>query len=191
MLNADQIIKDCRAKMDKSVEHYDKELRGVRTGRATTALIDYVKVDYYGSATDLKALAGISVPEPNQLMVKPFDPSSRNEIIKAIEKADLGLNPMSDGQTIRINVPAPSAERRQQLSSQVKKMAEDTKVAIRNERRDAIKHIDSLVKDKAAAAHLSEDEGKRRREEIEALTKKHIEHVDQMCAKKAAEIQEV
>jgi ribosome recycling factor len=189
MMNADQISRDCKAKMDKSVEHYDKELRGVRTGRATTALIDYVKVDYYGSATDLKALAAISVPEPNQLLVKPFDPGSKSDIIKAIEKADLGLNPMSEGTAIRISVPAPSAERRQQLVGQVKKMAEDTKVAIRNERRDAIKHIDTLIKDKNA--HLSEDEGKRRKDEIEAMTKKHIENVDQMCAKKSTEIQEV
>lgn len=188
-MTPDQIVKDCRFKMDKSLEHYDKELRGVRTGRATTALIDYIKVDYYGSATDLKALAAISVPEPNQLLVKPFDPSSKQDIIKAIEKADLGLNPMSEGQAIRISVPAPSAERRQQLVSQVKKMAEDTKVAVRNERRDAIKHIDTMIKDKSK--NLSEDEGKRRKDEIEAMTKKHIEQVDQMCTKKASEIQEV
>jgi ribosome recycling factor len=111
-MTPDQIIRDCKAKMDKSIEHYEKELRGLRTGRATTALIDYVKVDYYGSPTDLKALAAVSVPEPNQLLVKPFDPASKNDIIKAIERADLGLNPMSEGTQIRISVPAPSAERR-------------------------------------------------------------------------------
>jgi ribosome recycling factor len=188
-MTPDQIIKDCRAKMDKSLEHYDKELRGVRTGRATTALIDYIKVDYYGSSTDLKALAAISVPEPNQLLVKPFDPSSKQDIIKAIEKADLGLNPMSEGQAIRISVPAPSAERRQQLVSQVKKMAEDTKVAVRNERRDAIKHIDGMIKDKSQ--NLSEDIGKRHKDEIEAMTKKHVEQIDQMCTKKSTEITEV
>src|SRR5688572_416231 len=169
-ITIDQIVKDCRAKMDKSVEHYERELRGLRTGRATTALIDYVKVDYYGNPTDLKGLAAISVPEPNQLLVKPFDPSSKNDIIKAIEKADLGLNPMSDGTTVRINVPAPSAERRQQLVGQVKKMAEDTKVAIRNERRDANKHIDTLVKDKAA--RISEDQGKNAKAQVEEMTKK-------------------
>jgi ribosome recycling factor len=175
--------------MDKSVEHYEKELRGLRTGRATTALIDYLKVDYYGNATDLKSLAAISVPEPTQLLVKPFDPSIKNDIIKAIEKADLGLNPQSEGQTIRINVPAPSRERRMQLVGQVKKLAEDAKVAIRNERRDAIKHIDVAVKDKSAG--ISEDDAKRRKDEIEAMTKKHVETIDHLCAKKSAEIQEV
>lgn len=188
-MTPDQIIRDCKSKMDKSIEHYEKELRGLRTGRATTALIDYVKVDYYGNPTDLKSLAAVSVPEPNQLLVKPFDPSSKNDIIKAIEKADLGLNPMSEGQAIRINVPAPSAERRQQLVGQVKKMGEDTKVAIRNERRDAIKHIDMLVKDKNA--HLSEDQAKASKAQIEDMTKKHVEQVDQMAAKKSAEITQV
>lgn len=188
-MTIDQIIKDCRAKMDKSVEHYERELRGLRTGRATTALIDYVKVDYYGNPTDLKSLAAVSVPEPTQLLVKPFDPSSKNDIIKAIERADLGLNPMSEGAQIRISVPAPSKERRQQLVGQVKKMAEDSKVALRNERRDAIKHIDNLVKDKSA--HVSEDEGKRRKDEVEQMTKKHIETIDQMCAKKSGEVMEV
>src|SRR5436190_17095438 len=136
-MNIAQILNDCKSKMAKSIEHYEKELRGLRTGRASTALIDYVKVDYYGSPTDLKAIASVNVPEPNQLLVKPFDPASKNDIIKAIEKADLGLNPMSEGQTIRISVPAPSAERRQQLVGQVKKMAEASKNATRNERRDA------------------------------------------------------
>ena len=84
-MNVDQIVRECKGKMDKSVEHYEKELRGLRTGRATTALIDYIKVDYYGSPTDLKSLAAVSVPEPTQLMVKPFDPSIKTEIIKAIE----------------------------------------------------------------------------------------------------------
>lgn len=188
-MTLDQILRDCKAKMDKSIEHYEKELRGLRTGRATTALIDYVKVDYYGNPTDLKSIAVVSVPEPNQLLVKPFDPSSKSDIIKAIEKADLGLNPMSEGTQIRINVPAPSAERRQQLVGQVKKMGEDTKVAIRNERRDALKHIDQMVKDKTA--HLSEDQGKGAKTQIEDFTKKHIEQVDQMAAKKSAEITQV
>ena len=160
-MTLDQILRDCKAKMDKSIEHYEKELRGLRTGRATTALIDYVKVDYYGNPTDLKSLAAVSVPEPNQLLVKPFDPSSKNEIIKAIEKADLGLNPM----------------------------AEDSKVALRNERRDALKHVDQLVKDKTA--HLSEDQGKTAKTQIEDMTKKHIDQIEQMATKKSAEVVQV
>ncbi len=188
-MNLDQILRDCKAKMAKSIEHYEKELRGLRTGRATTALIDYVKVDYYGNPTDLKSIASVSIPEPNQLLVKPFDPSSKNDIIKAIEKADLGLNPMSEGTSIRISVPAPSAERRQQLVGQVKKMGEEAKIAIRNERRDALKHVDGLVKDKNA--HLSEDQGKTAKTQIEDMTKKHIDQIEQMSNKKSAEVVQV
>lgn len=183
-----QATRDCQDRMDKSVGYFENELRGVRTGRATTALIDYVKVNYYGNATDLKDLAAVTVPEPTQLLVRPFDPGSKGDIVKAIEIADLGLNPMADENAIRINVPPPSAERRRQLVGQVRKMAEDAKVAIRNERRDANKHIDQLVKDKSSS--VSEDAGKGTKTEIETLTKKHIETVEDRCAKKAAEIEE-
>ncbi len=154
-MDVDWILQDCRERMDKSLDYFQRELRGIRTGRASTALIDYVKVDYYGSVTELRELAAVSVPEPTMLLVKPFDPSSQSNIIKALETADLGLNPRPDGPAIRIGVPPPSAERRKQLMTQVKKMAEDARVAIRNERRDANKHLDQLVKDKT----ISEDNG--------------------------------
>lgn len=173
--------------MDKSLDYFQRELRGIRTGRATTALIDYVKVDYYGSPTELRELAAISVPEPTLLLVKPFDPTSTAAISKALETADLGLNPQSEGNAIRINVPPPSAERRQQLVGQVKKMTEDARVTIRNERRDANKHIDKLAKDKSN--HLSEDGAKEAKDDVEKLTKTHIEKVDETSAKKVAEIE--
>jgi ribosome recycling factor len=188
-MDLNQIMNEAAEKMDKSVHHFERELRGMRTGRATTALIEYVKVPYYGNPTELRELAAISVPEPTQLLVKPFDPGSKGDIVKAIESAGLGLNPMVDSNSIRINVPAPSQERRKQLSTQVRKLAEDSKVAVRNERRDAIKHIDNLVKDKKA--HLSEDEGKAAKTGIEDLTKKHVEQIDSQCAKKVAEIEQV
>ncbi len=175
--------------MDKSVQYYQRELRGIRTGRATTALIDFVKVDYYGSPTELRELAAVSVPEPTMLLVKPFDPAAKAEIVKAIETADLGLNPTADGPSIRITVPSPSAERRQQLVSQVKKMAEDARVAVRNERRDANKHIDQLVKDKTS--HTSEDAGKDSKDEIEKLTKNHVSQIDETCKAKLTEIETV
>ena len=114
-MNPDQIVQQCQDRMDKSVQYYQRELRGIRTGRATTALIDFVKVDYYGSPTELRELAAVSVPEPTMLLVKPFDPGVKAEIVKAIETADIGLNPTADGPSIRITVPSPSAERRQQL----------------------------------------------------------------------------
>jgi len=184
-----QIINECRAKMDRSIEHFEKELRGIRTGRATTALVDYIKVDYYGSMTDLRELAGISIPEPTQILIKPFDPSSISAIVKAIETADLGLNPMKDANSVRINVPAPSSERRKQLVGQVRKMAEDARVAVRNERRDANKHIDQLVKDKTAS--ISEDQGKDAKDEVEAVTKAHTDKIDEVCNRRIADIETV
>jgi ribosome recycling factor len=188
-MTVDSVLRDTRERMKKSVEYFDRELRGIRTGRATTALIDYVKVEYYGNPTDLRELASISVPEPTQLLVKPFDPAAKNDIIKAVEMADLGLNPMSEGPAIRINVPAPSQERRKQLVGQVRKMAEDARVTIRNERRDGNKHIDQLVKDKTKG--ISEDAGKAARAKIDELTKEHIALIDAHCEKKAVEIEEV
>ena len=187
-MTLDQIRQQCRDKMDKSVSYYDHELRGIRTGRASSALIDFVKVDYYGSPTELRELAAINVPEPTQLLAKPYDPTSKNEIVKAIETADLGLNPMVEGESIRINIPAPSAERRTQLMSQVRKLGEDSKVAIRNERRDANKHIDQLSKDKSNS--ISEDQGKDAKSDIEDLTKDHIKKIDDRCNSKCHEIKE-
>ena len=184
-----KIVNECKGKMDRSLEHLERELRGIRTGRATTSLVDYVKVDYYGTMTDLRELAAISVPEPTQILIKPFDPSSVGGIVKAIETADLGLNPMKESNTVRINVPAPSAERRKQLVAQVRKIGEDTRVAIRNERRDANKHIEQTVKDKAAG--VSEDQGKDAKDEVEELTKKHIEKVDEICNRRIADIETV
>ncbi len=188
-MDVDDILRDTKQRMDKSLEYFQRELRGIRTGRATTALIDYVKVDYYGSATELRELAAVSVPEPTLLLVKPFDPASAGNIVKALETADLGLNPQSEGNAIRINVPPPSTERRKQLMGQVRKMAEDARVAIRNERRDANKHIDQVAKDKTS--HLSEDGAKGAKEEVEKLTKQHIERIDATCDKKVVEIEEV
>ena len=185
----DEIKKECRTRMDKSLDYFDRELRGIRTGRATTALIDYIKVDYYGSPTDLRELAAISVPEPTRLLVKPFDPGSKTDIVKAIESADLGLNPQVDGESIRISVPSPSGERRKQLIAQVKKMAEEARVAIRSERRDANKHVDHLVKDKTN--EVSEDAGKSAKSEIEELTKEHAKLIDERTQKKSDEIEAV
>ena len=188
-MSLEALSKDCRTKMDKSVEYFEKELRGVRTGRATTALVEYVKIDYYGSQTDLKDIAAISVSDTTQLIVKPYDPSSKNDIIKGLEAADLGLNPQAEADLVRINIPAPSAERRQQLVSQIKKMAEDSRVTIRNERRDAIKHIDALVKDKSNA--ISEDDGKHHKDGVETLTKSHIANIDLKCDEKSKEIETI
>ncbi|MBC22417.1 MAG: ribosome recycling factor [Phycisphaerae bacterium] len=180
------VLKECDQRMDKSVEYLRKELHGIRTGRANTGLVEYVKVDYYGSPTDLRDLAAISVAEATQLVIKPFDPGSKNDIIKAVETAELGLNPMSEGDAIRINIPAPSADRRKQLVMQVKKLGEESKVAIRNERRDANKKVDQLK-----SGTISEDDAKSTKEDIDELTKKHTNQVDTITNGKVQEIEEV
>lgn len=183
------ILKDANQSMDKTLEHFKHELRGIRTGRASTALVEYIKVDYYGSPTDLKALAAISVSDATQILVQPFDPSSAGEIKKAIEAANLGLNPQVDGKSIRINIPAPSGDRRQQLMSQAKKVGEDAKIACRNTRRDANKNADQLSKSKDV--HHSEDQIKDLKDEIQELLKKHEKMIDDLVDHKVKEIQEV
>ena len=188
-MTPDSILKDAGGSMDKAVEYLRGELRGLRTGRASTALVDFIKVDYYGSPTELKGLAAISVPEPTQILIQPFDPGSVGEIKKAIESAELGLNPQVDGKVIRVNIPALSGDRRQQLVSQAKKMGEETKVAIRNVRRDANKHADQLLKDKTA--HYPEDEIETRKKEIQDVLKNHEDNVTKMVDTKSKEILEV
>ncbi|HMN95998.1 MAG TPA: ribosome recycling factor [Phycisphaerales bacterium] len=188
-MDVDTILLECDERMDKTIDYLQRELRGVRTGRATTALVEYVKVDYYGSPTDLRELGAVSVPEPTQLMVKPFDPGAKQAIIKAIESAGLGLNPQAEGNAIRIIVPTPSVERRKQLITQVKKLAEESKVAIRNERRDANKHIDQLATDRKDP--LPEDVASKAKEEIDAMTKRHTERIDEISSRKVKEIEEI
>ena len=131
-------------------------------------------------------IAAISVPEPTLLMVKPFDPTSKTGIAKALETADLGLNPMVDGETIRISIPAPSTERRSQLAAQAKKMGEESKIAVRNERREAQKQIDTLTKDKSNS--MSEDQGKIAKSNIDDMTKNTINQIDEIVSKKVQEI---
>lgn len=185
----DSIMRDAKGSMDKSVDYLKSELKGIRTGRASPALVEFVKVDYYGSPTDLKSLAAVSVAEATQIVIKPFDAGALHEIKKAIESANLGLNPMVDGKMIRVNVPALSGDRRKQLAAQVKKLGEDAKVAVRNVRRDANKHIDALEKDKAA--HISEDQLSDLKDKIQDLLKKHETGIDELVAAKTKEIMEV
>lgn len=180
---------DAESAMQKAFDYLKQELRGIRTGRASTALVEFIKVDYYGSMTDLKSLAAISVPEPTQLLIKPFDAGAVGEIKKAIETSDLGLNPMVDGKQIRINVPALSGDRRKQLAGHAKKLGEDAKVTMRNARRDANKHADQVGKD--SAAHVSEDQLADLKDTIQNLLKKYEGDVDKAVAEKTKEITEI
>ncbi len=186
MTDPDTILLETEAMMEKAMEHLKHELRGMRTGRASPSMVEFIKVDYYGSQTDLKAIAAISVPEPVQLLIKPFDASAIQAIKSAIEKSGLGVNPMLEGKQIRINLPAMSQERRQKEASRVRKMGEEAKVVIRNARRDGNKHADNL--NKQPGAHFPEDEVETLKEEVQSLLKKYEEDVDHRVAEKEKEI---
>ncbi len=185
----DTILLETEEAMEKAVDYLKHEFRGIRTGRASPAMVEYVKVDYYGTSTDLKALASISVPEPTQLLIKPFDPGAIGDIKKGIETAGLGLNPMVEGKQIRLMVPALSGERRQQLVAKVKKLGEEQKVALRNVRRDGNKHADGLKN--APGKHYPEDEIETLKHEVQELLKKYEGEVDKRVEEKTKEILEV
>jgi len=182
-----QVYQEMERKMARAVEVLKGEFTGIRTGRANPALLDGIKVSSYGAASPLNQVAGISVPEPRLLVIQPWDKSLLPEIEKAIMKSELGLTPVNDGRVIRLPIPALTEERRRDLSKVVKKMAEDSKVAVRNIRREANDEIKRLEKDKK----ISEDESKKAHDKTQELTDKHIKGIDETLAKKEKEIMEV
>ncbi len=181
----DEILFEVEDKMETDIEYLRKEFRGIRTGRATTGLVDHIKVDYYGSPTELRQLASIATPEAALIVIKPFDPQSIKDIEKAIYASDLGITPSVDGKVIRLSVPPLSGERRQQITSQIRNMSEQTRVAIRNARRDGNKHTDALQK----SSELTEDEAKKGKEEIQKLTDKSEQAVTELLEAKTKEIE--
>ena len=183
-MDQDEILLDAEERMEKAVEHLRSELVGVRTGRASPGLVESVRVDYYGSPTPLKQLANISAPEAQLLVIRPFDASSLKDVEKAILASDLGLTPNNDGKVSRLNVPSLSGEQRKRLVGRVKDLAEDSRVAIRNVRRDANKHADAAEKSK----EMSEDERDQVKEEIQQLTKKMEAQANEIAEKKTAEV---
>ena len=186
----DTILIEAEETMKKSSDYLRSELRGIRTGRASSALVEFLKVDYYGSMQDMKNLASISVPEPSQLLIKPFDVGAIAAIRTAIETSGLGLNPIVEQKHIRLNVPALSADRRVQLATRCKKLGEESKVAIRNVRRDANKHADGLGK-APGTKHYPEDEITQLKDEIQKLLKKYEDDVDKFVESKTKEIQTI
>lgn len=186
-MNSEEITLEAETKMEKAVDFLRDEYRGIRTGRASTALVDNIKVEYYGSPTPLKQLANITAPEASLIIIKPFDTSIIKDIDKAILASPVGITPNSDGRIIRLAVPALSGERRGQLSQQVKQMAEQTRVSIRNLRRDANKHIDQEQKDKT----ITEDQRDEAKEEMDESTKKYISQIDELLKAKTDEIMEI
>lgn len=185
----DTILFEAEEAMTKAVEYLTGELSGIRAGRASPAMVEFVKVECYGSDTDLKSIAAVSVPEPTQLLIKPYDASLVNAIKNAIETANLGVNPMIEDKQIRISLPMLTTERRKQLVSQAKKVGEEQKIVFRNARRDANKHADSLAKQDGT--HYSEDEISTLKDEIQELLKKYESTIDNLISKKAKEISEV
>ncbi len=177
------IINESKEKMEKTIENLIKRFTTVRTGRANPSSLDGVKVDYYGSLTPLKQLVTISVPEGNQLLIKPFDKGSLADIEKAIAKADLGYNPTNDGETIRIIVPTLTEERRKELIKQVKSISEDAKVSIRNIRHDAIEKIEK--------EEISEDISKGLEKDIQDLVNIYNKKIDEMFKEKEKELMTV
>ena len=183
-MDYDSILLDAEERMDKALAVLQDTYRGMRTGRANPGLVDSLRVDYYGSPTPLKQLANISAPEPDQLVIKPFDPSALGEIEKAILKSDLGLNPSNDGKIVRLLIPPLSQERRKQLASFAKETAEESRVSLRNIRRDANRHADQLEKDSG----LSEDDQKRLKDDIQKLLKDYEGKVDSLLKHKSDEL---
>jgi len=178
------LLKDADKRMKKSVDVLKGEFSGLRTGRASTILVEDIKVDYYGTMTPIKQLAQISVPEATQIAIQPWDISVVPNIEKAIRNSDLGVQPQTDGNVIRINLPPLTEERRKELVKKAGKMAEQARIAIRNIRHEIMKELDKMKKD----GGVSEDEIKRLKDELQKITDKYIKQVDELLKKKEEEI---
>src|SRR5436190_2715532 len=185
-MTSDEILFDAEERMEKAASVFKDELRGLRTGRATPALVDTLRVEYYGSPTPLKQLAQISTPDPTQILIRPFDQNCLKDIEKAIRSSDLGMAPNNDGKMIRLTVPPMSGEQRQKMAQRIKKSAEDAKVACRNIRRDANKHFDVSEKDK----EMTEDDRDKGKEQVQTLLKTYEDKIAEMADKKSKEILE-
>src|SRR3982750_3612720 len=183
-MSIEEIVLEAEERMDKTIALLADQLRGVRTGRANVGLVYSIRVEYYGSPTPLKQLANLSTPQPQQILIRPFDPTVIGDIVKAIQASDIGLTPNSDNKVIRLNVPSLSVEQRKKLVARVKDLAEEARISIRNIRRDANKSSDKELTDKA----LTEDDAEKCKEEIQALTKRFEGKVNEMAEKKSAEI---
>jgi ribosome recycling factor len=187
MATVSEITAECQDKMRKAIGHLQEEFAAVRTGRASPTLVEKLRVEFYGSEMPLQQLAGFGVPEPRVLVVTPYDKSAISAIEKAIQASDLGINPSNDGQSIRLAIPALTEERRKDLVKMVKSRAEESRVAVRNARRDARHKLEALEKD----GEISRDELDRVEKDLEKSTHEVVAEVDQMLAHKEQELLEV
>lgn len=182
-----QVKKQLEEKMNKTIEALKAEFTTIRAGRANAQMLDKIRVDYYGTPTPVNQVGAISVPEPRTLMINPWDKTAMAEIEKAIRNSDLGLNPTNDGQVIRISVPALTEERRKELAKQSGKVAEEFKVRLRNERRDANDKLKKMEKD----GDITEDDLKKSQDEVQKLTDKFVKEVDALLKAKEQDIMAV
>ena len=180
-------FKDYSRRMDKTLEHLAEEFDAVRAGRANPKVLDRITVEYYGSETPLNGVASISSPDARTLIIQPWDGKLLKDIQKAIQTSDLGINPQNDGRVIRLVFPQLTEERRKDLTKQVKKYAEEAKVAMRNIRRDGMDYVKKLKKN----SEITEDDQKKAEKDIQDLTDKYIKKVDEMCGKKDKELMEI
>lgn len=183
-MSVDEILLDAEERMEKAVEVLKKQLGGIRTGRANPGLVDSIKVEVYGSATPLKQVATVNAPEPQQIVIRPYDAGTIKDIEKAIIAGDLGLTPQSDGRIIRLNIPPLSTEVRKKMVSRIKDLTEESRVAIRNIRRDGNKAAEQAEKDKL----LSEDQRNDAKDQIHELTKKYEGKVGEMAKSRESEV---
>jgi ribosome recycling factor len=183
----EEFLTDAKRRMDTTIEHTRQEFNGVRTGRASAALLDRITIDYYGTPTPLKNMATINTPEPRLLTVQPFDPTQIRPVEKAIQESDLGLTPSNDGKLIRLPIPQLTEERRKELVKVVRRYGEEGKVAVRNVRRDIMKHLEELVRN----GEVGDDEERRAEQQVQKLTDEHTKAIDDLLKHKEAEIMEV
>ena len=183
----DDVVEELRKEMDRTTASLRRDFSHTRTGRASTALLEGITVEYYGTRTPLNQVAGLTAPEPRLLVIQPYDKSALGDIEKAILQTDLGLVPVNDGKILRVPIPELTAERRRDLVKHVRKVAEDYRVSVRNHRRDAIDLLKSLEKDK----EITEDDLRHGQEKIQEVTKSYIEKLDEILKVKEEEIMEV
>jgi len=183
----DDFLADATARMKRSVEATHEHFNSVRTGRASAALLDRIQVEYYGTPSQLKTIATINVPEPRLLTIQPFDPSSVKLVEKAIMESNLGLTPSNDGKIIRLPIPQLTEDRRKELVKVVRNMAEEGRVAVRNVRRDVMRHLEELVRN----GEVGDDEERAAESRVQKLTDDHVHQIDELMKRKEAEIMEV
>ena len=182
-----EVFEAAETKMNKTVNALINEYAAIRAGRANPAILDKIAVDYYGVPTPVNQMAAVSVPDARTILIAPWDKSTLKAIEKAIQTSDLGINPQNDGRVIRLVFPQLTEERRKDLTKQVRKYAEDSKVAVRNIRRDAVDYVKKAQK----KGELTEDDQKKAEKDIQDLTDKHVKKIDEMCAKKEKELMEI